>query len=121
MSQEKRRFFRTLAGRLWSWVDGTRRAAFNLLWLALLIAVPMAWFAGRAEPIRDRTVLVLDLAGPLVEQGTGGASDALLRQVQGDDKGQVRLRDLISVLDAAARDPKIERALLLSSIILLNI
>jgi protease-4 len=86
---------------------------FNLLWLALLIGVPVALFTGRADKLEDKTVLVLDLAGPLVEQDAGGTRETLLRQVQGQDQGQVRLRDVIAVLDAAARDPKIERVLLL--------
>ena len=113
MPREKKGFLRLWAGRLWALVDGTRRAVFNLLWLALLIGVPVALLMGRADKLEDKTVLVLDLAGPLVEQGAGGTRDTLLRQVQGQDQGQVRLRDLIAVLDAAARDPKIERALLL--------
>jgi protease-4 len=113
MSKEKKGFLRVWAGRLWALVDGTRRAVFNLLWLALLIGVPVALFTGRADKLEDKTVLVLDLAGPLVEQGAGGTRETLLRQVQGEDQGQVRLRDVIAVLDAAARDPKIERALLL--------
>ncbi len=113
MSKEKKGFLRLWAGRLWALVDGTRRAVFNLLWLALLIGVPVALFTGRADKLEDKTVLVLDLAGPLVEQGAGGTRETLLRQVQGEDQGQVRLRDVIAVLDAAARDPKIERVLLL--------
>jgi protease IV len=113
MSREKKGFLRLWAGRLWALVDGTRRAVFNLLWLALLIGVPVALLMGRADKMEDRTVLVLDLAGPLVEQGAGGTRETLLRQVQGEDQGQVRLRDVIAVLDAAARDPKIERVLLL--------
>ena len=113
MSREKKGFLRLWAGRLWALVDGTRRAVFNLLWLALLIGVPVALLMGRADKMEDKTVLVLDLAGPLVEQGAGGTRETLLRQVQGEDQGQVRLRDVIAVLDAAARDPKIERVLLL--------
>lgn len=113
MSRGNKGFIRTWGGRLWALVDGTRRAVFNLLWLALLIGVPVALFLGRADKLQDKTVLVLDLAGPLVEQGAGGTRDTLLRQVQGQDQGQVRLRDVIVVLDAAARDPKIERVLLL--------
>ncbi len=113
MPREKKGFLRLWAGRLWALVDGTRRAVFNLLWLALLIGVPVALLTGRGDKLEDKTVLVLDLAGPLVEQGAGGTRDTLLRQVQGQDQGQVRLRDLVRVLDAAARDPKIERALLL--------
>ena len=113
MPQEKKGFCRLWVGRLWALVDGTRRAVFNLLWLALLIGVPVALLMGRADKLEDQTVLVLDLAGPLVEQGAGGTRETLLRQVQGEDQGQVRLRDVIAVLDAAARDPKIERVLLL--------
>lgn len=113
MPREKKGFLRLWAGRLWALVDGTRRAVFNLLWLALLIGVPVALLMGRADKLEDKTVLVLDLAGPLVEQGAGGTRETLLRQVQGQDQGQVRLRDVIAVLDAAARDPKIERVLLL--------
>ena len=113
MSREKKGFLPLWAGRLWALVDGTRRAVFNLLWLALLIGVPVALLMGRADKMEDKTVLVLDLAGPLVEQGVGGTRETLLRQVQGEDQGQVRLRDVIAVLDAAARDPKIERVLLL--------
>jgi protease-4 len=113
MSQEKKGFFRLWAGRLWALLDGTRRAVFNLVWLALLIGVPVALLMGRTDRLEDKTVLVLDLAGPLVEQGAGGTRETLLRQVQGEDEGRVRLRDVIAVLDAAARDPKIERALLL--------
>ena len=113
MSREKKGFLPLWAGRLWALVDGTRRAVFNLLWLALLMGVPVALLMGRADKLEDKTVLVLDLAGPLVEQGAGGTRETLLRQVQGEDQGQVRLRDVIAVLDAAARDPKIERVLLL--------
>ena len=113
MPNKAKGFLRRGAGRVWSWVDGSRRLVFNLLWLGLLIGVPVAVLTGGEPRLQDKTVLVLDLTGPLVEQRAGGARDALLRQVQGDDDSQVRLRDVIAVLDAAARDPKIDRALLL--------
>ena len=113
MPQDNKGILRRWAGRVWNLVDGSRRAVFNLLWLALLIGVPVALLTSGPERLKDKTVLVLDLAGPLVEQGSGDGRDAVLRQVQGMDQQQLRLRDLIAVLDAAARDPKIERALLL--------
>lgn len=113
MPTKSKGFLRRWAARLWGWVDGSRRLLLNLLWLAILLAVPVAVMTGGPSRLQDKTVLVLDLSGPLVEQRSGGARDALLKQVQGADDGQVRLRDLIAVLDAAARDPKIERALLL--------
>ena len=113
MPNKSKGFLRRWAGRVWGWIDGSRRTLLNLVWLGLLIGLPVALLTSGPRALKDKTVLVLDLSGPLVEQRAGGARDALLKQVQGEDDGQVRLRDVIAVLDAAARDPKIERALLL--------
>jgi len=113
MPNKPKGFLLRWASRLWGLIDGSRRTVLNLVWLALLIGVPVALITSGPPQLQDKTVLVLNLAGPLVEQRAGGARDALLKQVQGEDDGQVRLRDVIAVLDAAARDPKIDRALLL--------
>ena len=113
MPNKPKGFLLRWASRLWGLIDGSRRTVLNLVWLALLIGVPVALITSGPPKLQDKTVLVLNLAGPLVEQRAGGARDALLKQVQGEDDGQVRLRDVIAVLDAAARDPKIDRALLL--------
>ena len=56
---------------------------------------------------------MLDLAGPVVEQRTGSLRDSALRQLRGDDDGATRLRDVIAVLDAAAKDEKMPHALLM--------
>lgn len=97
----------------WRLLDGTRRALLNLLLLALLVG--LAWLALRpgAPALKDKTALVLDLAGPLVEQRGQGTRGKALGVVRGQDNGQVRLRDLLAVLDAAAADPKISHAVLL--------
>ena len=113
MPNKPKGFLLRWAARRWGLIDGSRRTVLNLVWLALLIGVPVALITSGPPKLQDKTVLVLNLAGPLVEQRAGGARDALLKQVQGEDDGQVRLRDVIAVLDAAARDPKIDRALLL--------
>jgi len=113
MPNKPKGFLLRWASRLWGLIDGSRRTVLNLVWLALLIGVPVALITSGPPQLQDKTVLVVNLAGPLVEQRAGGARDALLKQVQGEDDGQVRLRDVIAVLDAAARDPKIDRALLL--------
>ena len=113
MPNKPKGFLLRWAARLWGLIDGSRRTVLNLVWLALLIGVPVALITSGPPKLQDKTVLVLNLAGPLVEQRAGGARDALVKQVQGEDDGQVRLRDVIAVLDAAARDPKIDRALLL--------
>jgi protease-4 len=52
-------------------------------------------------------------AGPVVEQRTGSARDSALKQLQGEDNDQTRLRDVLAVLDAAAKDENITHALLM--------
>ena len=97
----------------WNLLDATRRALFNLLLLALLLG--LAWLLLRpgAPALQDKTALVVDISGALVEQRSGVAlREQLLGQVQGQDNQQTRLRDVVAVLDAAAKDPKISHALL---------
>jgi protease IV len=104
---------RRILGSTWRLLDGTRRAVVNLIFLALLVALLFAIFGGGAPALKDKTVLVFDPAGPIVEQRSGSARDAALKQVRGEDSAQTRLRDVIAVLDAAAQDPKIHQVLLL--------
>ena len=104
-----RRFF----GFIWRFIDGTRRAVFNLIFLALLVVLVIGFTAGNKH-IEDKTVLVLDLKGSLVEQTTGNVREALSSQLRGDEvKQDVQLRDVLQVIDAAAKDPKISSIVLL--------
>jgi len=109
----RRGWLATLFGGLWWLVDGTRRVVVNLLFLLLVAALLFAWIGRGAPTLRDKTVLVLDLAGPIVEQRSGSARDSLLVQVQGRQDRQLRLRDILAGLDAAARDDRIAAVLLL--------
>ena len=105
---------RRVAGRLWWFVDGTRRLLLNLLFLALVGLLLFALLRGGAPALSDKTALVLGWQGPLVEQRSGSARDSLLAQASGGGEGQqVLLRDVLAVLDAAAKDPKISHAVLL--------
>ncbi len=110
--QPRRGVLASLFGGLWWLVDGTRRLVVNLLFLFIVVAVLFAVFGGSAPRLAEKTVLVLDLAGPLVEQRSGSARDAALGQLQGQDAQQTRLRDVIAALDAAAREPRITSVLL---------
>jgi protease-4 len=100
-------------GRFWRLLDGTRRLLLNLLFLALLAALVWAWVQRGPAPLRDKTVLVLQLRGPVVEQFSGGWRDTALGRVRGQQAQQVQLRDVLDVLDAAAKDPQISQALLM--------
>ena len=103
---------RSLWGRLWWWLDGSRRLVLNLLFLAIVLGGLVAWIKSGPPRLKDKTVLVLDLQGALVEQRSGSPRDQALQQVKGEPGGQVQLRDLITVLDAAAADDQINSVLL---------
>jgi len=98
---------------LWWLLDTTRRTLLNLLLLALLAAG--IWLALKSVPssVEPRTALVVDLAGPVVEQRSGGLGGGALKQLRDESDGATRLRDVIAVLDAAARDEQVPHALLM--------
>ena len=100
----------------WNVLDATRRVLLNLLLLALLVG--LAWLLLRpgAPALQAKTALVLDIGGTVVEQRAGvSLRNQLLGQAQGQgqDNQQTRLRDVVAVLDAAAKDDKISHALLM--------
>ena len=103
---------RGVLGNLWRWVDGLRRGLLNLLFLALIVGLAVAWFRSGPPRLHDKTVLVLDLNGALAEQRSGGLREQALQQAQGQAGSQVQLRDLFTVLDAAAHDEHISSVLL---------
>jgi protease IV len=97
----------------WWLLDNSRRALLNLLLLALVLAVLWALLRGGTPALQPKTALVLDLSGRISEQRSGSPRDAALKQLRGQEVGQLQLRDVLAVLDAAARDEKISHALLL--------
>lgn len=103
---------RTLGG-LWWLLDATRRLLFNLLFLALIIIIAIAWFGGSRKPVlEEMTALVLNLRGDLVEQYSGSSSEVLLAETLGQQRRETRVRDVLEALEGAAKDPKIVRAVL---------
>jgi protease-4 len=100
-------------GFLWTAVDVTRRTVMNLLFLLLVIIILIAAFSGGVKPIGDKSALVLELKGDLVEQYQSSFQDTLMDSVGGDSKRSVRLRDVLTVLDAAAKDKSITTVVLL--------
>ena len=99
-------------GILWRSLDATRRALLNLLFLLIIVLLVVSLFSS-GKRIEDRTVLLLDFKGSLVEQQSGSVRQTLTSQLQGEDKENVQLRDVLKVLDAAAKDPKISSTVLL--------
>jgi protease IV len=97
----------------WWLLDTSRRALLNLLLLALVLVVLWALLRGGTPALQPKTALVLDLAGRISEQRSGSPREAALKQLRGQEAGQLQLRDVLAVLDAAAKDEKISHALLM--------
>ena len=107
------RFIRRCAIFLWRLLDGGRRIFFNLLFLIFIILAAVSLGTSANKKLDDKTALVLDLRGNLVEQQSVGAREVLMQQAQGDRREYTQLRDVLSVLDAATQDPKITSMVLL--------
>lgn len=99
-------------GKFWWVLDASRRALLNLLLLLILVLIVVSLVSRGPAPLADKTTLVLNLQGPLVEQFSGSARDQAMAQLQGNHQRQTRLRDVLSTLDAAAQDPQIGSVLL---------
>lgn len=97
----------------WSAVDTSRRFVINFIFLLLVILLLNAIFSSDKLKIEDKTALILNFKGQLVEQHAGSASDAFIAEVQGENKRSTQLRDILTVIDAASKDPKINNAVLM--------
>lgn len=98
---------------IWNAVDASRRFTINLIFLLIVLFLVIGLFSSNKIKVEDRTALILNFKGDLVEQHAGSASDAFLAEVQGENKRSTQLRDILTVLDAASKDPKINNAVLL--------
>jgi protease-4 len=103
-----RRFFRGL----WNALNFTRRLVFNLVFLVILLAFIGGFFAKRPA-ISPRTALVLDPSGAIVEQFSTDPAQRALASIAGNEAPEVQLRDLLRVIDGAAKDSRIERIVLI--------
>jgi protease-4 len=96
----------------WNALNFTRRLVFNLIFLILLVAFIGAFFASRPT-LAPRTALVLDPKGAIVEQYSSDPVQRALSHLAGDGSREVQLRDMLSVIDAATKDARIERIVLI--------
>ena len=100
-------------GKAWWFLDASRRALLNLLLLAVLIAVIVGFATRGPKALEDKTALVLNLDGRLVEQRSGSLREQAMAQARGESpQAQTQLRDVLAALDAAAKDPQISHVLL---------
>jgi protease-4 len=100
-------------GAFWRGLDATRRFVLNLIFLLIVIALLWAIFGGGMKPLQPKTALVLDLKGELVEESAGSVRDTLVAGLSGNATKKVQLRDVLTALDAAAKDGNINSVVLL--------
>ncbi len=99
---------------LWWLLDTGRRALLNLLLLLFVLLLAWALLRGGPPALQPKTALVIDLVGRISEQRAGSTRDSAIKQLRGQNDAQTRLRDVLAVLDAAAKDPAITHALLIT-------
>ncbi|HEX5345053.1 MAG TPA: signal peptide peptidase SppA [Duganella sp.] len=115
MSQSPFSYVRNGFAFFWRALDASRRTVLNLIFLAIVLVLLYAIFGGGAKPLQPKTTLVLELKGQLVEQSSVNARDALVTNLRGGDLHKmVQLRDVLAVLDQAAKDPDIGAVVLLT-------
>jgi protease-4 len=113
MSRSVFSYVRGGIGWLWAALDTSRRFVLNVLFLIVLVLLLFAIFGGGAKPLGDKTMLVLNLEGKLVEQGSNGGRAALMSNLSGGElRRYLQLRDVLRALDSAAKDPQIGGAVL---------
>ncbi|HHW4674126.1 MAG TPA: signal peptide peptidase SppA, partial [Xylella fastidiosa subsp. pauca] len=103
---------------LWGAMNFTRRLILNLVFFGFLFFLLLMMLMGvthglKGKQLDDRTTLLIGPQGTLVEQFSADPVSRALAKATGDKSGQeVQLRDLIRVIEAAAKDKKVERVLL---------
>lgn len=97
---------------LWGGLNFVRRLVFGLAALFVLFAM-LAGLGKGAKPLETKTALVIAPEGAIVEQFSASPIDRAIGKALGDEIKEVQLRDIVRALDAAAKDPKIDRVVLL--------
>lgn len=113
---ERRGGVRGFLGGLGRGLSAIRRWLLNLLTLIILIALVSLAVHSCSDKetlqIKDKTTLVLDLKGLLVEEKSRPDSSLLSLASADELNNELQLRDLVAVLKAAAEDTHITRVLL---------
>ena len=112
MTEKRPGFLRRLFGGLWNGLDFTRRLVVNLVFLVILVLVISAMFGGGDKALKEKTTLVLSPKGEIVEQYSGSPADVALAKALGEEVPQTQLRDILKVLEEAAKDDNIVQVML---------
>ncbi|KGI78814.1 signal peptide peptidase SppA [Oleiagrimonas soli] len=90
-----------------------RVVVLNVLFFGLLFLLIAVLSRPDRPVVKDRSVLVLQPQGMLVEQYSATPFARLMAKLSGDGVDQVQVRDLVSAIDHARTDRRISRIVLL--------
>ncbi|MCG5030205.1 signal peptide peptidase SppA [Mesosutterella sp. OilRF-GAM-744-9] len=99
---------------LYRGIDTARRAAANLLFLLVLLAIAaVVWLAFSTPGIPSGTILEIPLNGSLVmSSSTLSTGRSVVSKVMGQSVEETTISDVTEALDLAARDPRIRAVVL---------
>ncbi|WP_448211589.1 signal peptide peptidase SppA [Colwellia sp. MEBiC06753] len=104
-------FIRRFFSGVWSIIDTSRKVILNLIFIAIILAFFGVFSADDHQIIvPNKSALVLDIAGDIVEQKVEvDPFDALLNEAfsRKEERPEVLLANVITVIDEAASDPRI--------------
>ncbi len=109
MAEKSRGVFATLFVWAWNLFNFIRRLVFGAIALLLLIIFLVALRSSGGARLGERTALVLNPKGNIVEQYTSEPAQRALASAFGGKVREVQLRDILRAIDAAAADSRIER------------
>jgi protease-4 len=96
-----------LFGAIWRVLDATRKVLHFIL-LAIFALIVIGLFAPQVPRIPAKAALVLAPEGSLVDQLDGDASSRALNELVGEGERQTLVRDMLTVIDTARDDERIQ-------------
>ncbi len=114
---EKQSFTKSLFVGIWNGLNFSRRLVLNILFIIIVIAIVVGISnSGSEKPkVAKNSALILNLTGNVVIQKTWIApAELFLSQAfgQGQENPEILLRDLVSVVENAAKDKRINALVL---------
>ncbi|MGA8276731.1 MAG: signal peptide peptidase SppA [Rhodanobacteraceae bacterium] len=97
---------------VWDALNFTRLLIFNILFL-LVLGLVVGWLFSARPVLGPHTALVLDPNGAIVEQYSIDPAARALGKLGGNGVREVQLRDLLRVIEVAAKDSRIDRIVLM--------
>ncbi|HWP94390.1 MAG TPA: signal peptide peptidase SppA [Gammaproteobacteria bacterium] len=97
---------------LWKVVDVSRRVIVNLIFFFILLLLLAALLTPKKALLPDSAALVVAPQGDIVEEYSGDPVERAIDKSLGKERLEMRLRDVVAAIDAAAKDHRIKALVL---------